>query len=166
METQSEAIQYLSFTLEAEVYALEIAKVREVLEQGKLTKIPQAPPFMRGVINLRGAVVPVVDLKQKFGMGPTVQTVNTCIIIVEIEVDGEWLLLGALADSVREVIELEADQIEPPPSIGTRLKTEFIKGMGKQDDHFLIILDLDRVFSLEEMSQVIEVGVGPLASSE
>jgi purine-binding chemotaxis protein CheW len=110
------------------------------------------PDFMRGVINLRGGVVPVVDLRLKFGMSMTENTVDTCIIIMEISLEGETTLLGALADSVQEVMNLEPDQIEPPPRIGTRLKTEFIKGMGKKNDDFVMILDIDKVFSTDELT--------------
>lgn len=144
--------QYLTFTLDEEAFALEIAKVREVLEFTAITKVPRTPAFMRGVINLRGGVVPVVDLKLKFGLGKTENTINTCVIISEVEVDGETIVLGALADSVQEVIDLMPDQIEPPPKIGSRLKTDFIKGMGKRDDEFLIVLDINRVFSAEEVA--------------
>ena len=131
-----------------------------------VTKVPRTPEFMRGVINLRGGVVPVVDMRLKFGMSRTEKSVNTCIIIVEIEVDGEKTVLGALADSVQEVIELEDGQIEPPPRIGTRLKTEFIKGMGKREEEFIILLEIDRVFSSEELAMVQESGreaAGPVA---
>ncbi|HEY4708186.1 MAG TPA: chemotaxis protein CheW [Thermodesulfobacteriota bacterium] len=147
-----ESMQYLTFKLEDEVFALDITKVREVLDFTTVTKVPRTPDFMRGVINLRGSVVPVVDMRLKFGMSRTEQTVNTCIIIVEINLDGERLILGALADSVQEVIELEPGQIEPAPRIGTRLSTEFIKGMGKRDDQFIIILDIDRIFSMDELA--------------
>ena len=98
---------------------------------------------MRGVINLRGNVVPVVDLKMKFGMGETIQTVDTCSVIVEVKIDDTYVVLGALADSVQEVIDLQPGQIEPPPQIGTRLDTVLIKGMGKRNEEFVIILDLD-----------------------
>jgi len=148
----TETSQYLTFELEGEVFALDIAKVREVLDLTMIAKVPQTPEFMLGVINLRGTVVPVVDMRLKFGMTRTETTVNTCIIIVEIEIDGETTVLGALVDSVREVMDLEPDQIEPAPRIGTRLNTKFIKGMGKKDDHFIIILDIDKVFSADELA--------------
>ena len=154
----TETTQYLTFKLEDEVFALDIAKVREVLDFTTVTKVPRTPEFMRGVINLRGNVVPVVDMRLKFGMSMTEKTVNTCIIIVEVSVEGESTVLGALADSVQEVIDLEPDQIEPAPKIGTRLRTEFIKGMGKRDDHFIIILDIDKVFSANELSVVQGAG--------
>ena len=156
--------QYLTFKLGEEVFALDITKVREVLEYTAVTKVPQTPAFMRGVINLRGGVVPVVDMRLKFGMEVTANTVNTCIIISEINIDEEITILGALADSVQEVIELEPAQIEPAPRMGTRLKTEFIKGMGKRDGEFIIILDIDKVFSLEDVESL--QGTGPVMPNQ
>ncbi len=150
----TEITQYLTFKLGDEVFALDISKVREVLDFTTITKVPRTPEFMRGVINLRGSVVPVVDIKLKFGMPMTEKTVNTCIIISEVTVDGETTVLGALADSVQEVIDLDPDHIEPAPKIGTKLKTEFIKGMGKQGEHFIILLDINKVFSTEELALV------------
>nr|WP_320009692.1 chemotaxis protein CheW [uncultured Desulfobulbus sp.] len=146
--------QYLTFKLKDEVFGLAIGQVREVLDFTNITKVPRTPEYMRGVINLRGSVVPVVDLHLKFGLEQTEKTVNTCIIIVEINMDGEITVLGALADSVQEVVELEPEQIEPAPKIGTKLNTEFIKGMGKRDEEFIILLDIDKVFSNEELMQV------------
>ncbi len=146
--------QYLTCKLGEEVFAFDIAKVREVLDYPAITKVPRTPEVMPGVINLRGRVVPVVDLRLKFGMTKTEKTVNTCVIIIETTVDGETTVLGALADSVQEVIDLEPASIEPAPQIGTRLRTEFIKGMGKQNDRFIIILDVDKVFSADELSLV------------
>jgi len=152
----TETTQYLTFRLEEEIFALDISKVREVLDFTGITKVPRTPDFMRGVINLRGSVVPVVDMRLKFGMTRTERTVNTCIIIVEISLDGDTTVLGALADSVQEVLDLEPGQIEPAPRIGTRLRTEFIRGMGKRDEQFVIILDIDRIFSVDELSLVQE----------
>ena len=149
-----ETMQYLTYKLSDEIFALDITKVREVLDFTTITKVPRTPEFMRGVINLRGSVVPVVDLRLKFGMSMTEKTVNTCIIITEVTVDGDTTILGALADSVQEVIELDASQIAPAPKIGTKLRTEFIKGMGKKDEHFIIILDIDKVFSTDELAIV------------
>lgn len=150
----NETNQYLTFKLDQEIFALSIAKVREVLDFTEITKVPKTPDFMRGVINVRGGVVPVMDLRVKFGMEPTPQTVNTCIIIVEILIEGEKTILGALADQVEEVLDLDPDQIEPAPRVGTGLRTEFIKGMGKRDEQFIIILDIDRVFSSDELAAV------------
>lgn len=146
-----ETNQYLTFKLDEEIFALGIEKVREVLDYTAVTKVPQTPEFMRGVINLRGSVVPVIDMRLKFGMARTTETVNTCIIIVEIDMDGDAIQLGALADSVQEVLNLDPDQIEPAPRIGTKLNTDFIKGMGKLDEQFVILLDIDRVFSSDEI---------------
>jgi purine-binding chemotaxis protein CheW len=148
--------QYLSFKLNKEEFALDISKVREVLDFTKITKVPQTPDFMKGVINLRGAVVPVVDLNKKFGIKDTEKTVNTRIIIGEIEIEGDQTVLGVLADSVHEVMELEPELIEPAPKIGTRLNTDFLKGMGKRDEEFVMILDIDKVFSSGDLELVSE----------
>ena len=130
-----------------------------MLDFTTVTKVPQTPDFMLGVINLRGNVVPVVDMRLKFRMSGSETTVNTCIIIVEIGIDGETTVIGTLADSVQEVLELDPGQIEPPPRIGTRLKTQFIKGMGHHGDQFIIILDIDKVFSADELAIAQEMGV-------
>ena len=150
----TQTTQYLTFKLGEEVFALDISKVREVLDFTTVTKVPRTPEFMRGVINLRGSVVPVVDLRLKFGMSKTENGVNTCVIITDVTVDGDTTILGALADSVQEVLDLDAEHIAPAPKIGTKLRTEFIKGMGKRDDRFIIILDVDKVFSADELSLV------------
>jgi purine-binding chemotaxis protein CheW len=152
--TAEDTIQYLTFKLEDEVFATDIAQVREVLEYSQVTKVPRTPEYMRGVINLRGHVVPVLDLKLRFGMHITEVTVNTCIIIVEIHMGGELTIIGALADSVQEVIDMEPSTIQPAPKIGTKLNTDFIKGMGKRDEKFVIILDIERIFSSEELAAV------------
>jgi purine-binding chemotaxis protein CheW len=146
--------QYLTFRLGDEVFAVDISRVREVLDFTSVTKVPRTPEFLRGVINLRGSVVPVADLRLKLGMTLTERSVNTCVIITEIDVDGEMTLLGALADSVLEVIELGADALQPAPRIGSRLNTEFIQGMGKQNDRFIIVLEIDKFFSTDEISLV------------
>ncbi|MFZ5571187.1 MAG: chemotaxis protein CheW [Thermodesulfobacteriota bacterium] len=162
----NQSTQYLTFTIGEEDFALEISKVREVLDYTSITKVPRMPDFLRGVINLRGNVVPVVDMSLKLGMAAIQKTVDTCIIIVELDIDGDLTQMGALADSVKEVIDLQDTQIAAPPKIGTKLKTEFIKGMGKQDDKFLIILDIDRVFSMEELAMVKETGEGETSARE
>ncbi len=146
--------QYLTFKLGNEVFGIDVAKVREVLDFTNITEIPRTPEFMSGVINLRGSVVPVVDLRLCFHMSKTERTRNTCIIVVEVLLDGESTVIGALADSVEEVIDLEPDQIQPAPKIGTQIHTDFIKGMGKRDSQFIMILEIDRVFSAEELGAV------------
>lgn len=150
----TESRQYLTFSLADEIFAVDVATVREILEFTTITKVPQTPEFMRGVINLRGSVVPVMDMRLKFGLAETERTVNTCIIVVEIAVGDETLVLGMLADSVQEVFELEPENIEPAPRIGMKLDTSFIRGMGKHGDTFIIILDIDRVFSADDLTGI------------
>jgi purine-binding chemotaxis protein CheW len=150
--TTAETTQYLTFTLEEEVFAIDIGKVREVLDYTAVTRVPQTPEFMRGVINLRGNVVPVMDMRQKFGMSATEKRVNTCIIIMEVMVDDEVTIIGSLADSVREVLDLEPGQIEPAPRLGTRLNVNFIQGMGKHAEGFVMILDIDKIFCDDELA--------------
>lgn len=153
-----DAVQYLTFQLENETYGMDIKQVREVLEYSEVTRVPRMPDFMHGVINLRGGVLPVVDLRMKLGMTKTEKTVDTCIIIIELTIEGEKTILGAMADSVKEVLTIEGDQIVPPPRMGTRLDTEFIKGMGKKNDEFIIIIDIDKVFSFDEMAVLMDTG--------
>jgi len=150
----TEIRQYLTFKLDGEMFAVDVAQVREILDVIKITKVPKTPDFMCGVINLRGNAVSVVDMRLKFRMQPTEKTVNTCIIVLEVEVDNEITIIGALVDSVQEVFELEPEEIEPAPKIGLRLKTEFIKGMGKKDENFIIILNIDEVFESSELALV------------
>jgi len=158
----SDTRQYLTFKVGEEVFALEVTNVREILEFIPVTKVPQTPDFMTGVINLRGSVVPVMDMRLKFGMSETEKTVNTCIIVVEVDMDGDTALLGALVDSVQEVFELEPEQIEQPPRLGLGMKTDFIKGMGKRENRFVIILDIDKVFSMDELDIAAEMASQPL----
>jgi purine-binding chemotaxis protein CheW len=154
-----ENAQYLTFRLDRELFAVDIAKVREVLEFTTVTRVPRTPDFMRGVINLRGNVVPVVDMRLKLGLSQTEKTVNTCVIITEVEVDGESTVLGALTDSVQEVIELDSAQVLPAPRMGTRIDTSVIRGMGKRDEEFIIILDINRVFSADELRATAQASV-------
>ena len=153
-QQQEENNQYLTFNLDGEVFAVGVNKVREVLDFSEVTRIPQTPTYMRGVINLRGSVIPVIDMRSKFGMAAVAETVNTCIIIVEVVMDNETTVLGALVDSVQEVLDIEADQIEPPPRIGSRMNSDFLHGMGKQDENFVMILNIDKVFSSAELTLV------------
>jgi len=146
--------QYLTFALGGEMFAVGILNVKEIIEYGNLTEIPMMPAFIRGVINLRGSVVPVVDLRLCFEMSKTEKTLNTCIVVMEMLIEGEATIIGALADSVEEVIDLEPEHIQPAPKMGTQIRTEFIKGMGTRDAQFIMILDIDRVFSAEELSAV------------
>lgn len=143
--------QYLSFRLDQESFAVDIGRVREVLEFTSLTKVPGTPSFMRGVINLRGSVVPVVDIKSKLGLGLTNKTIETCVVISEIVVDGERTVLGVLVDSLQEVIDLDSQHLVPPPHLGTRINSGTVRGMGKRDEDFIMILDLDRIFTVEDL---------------
>ncbi len=143
--------QYLTFKLDQEVFAIDIAKVREVLDFTTVTKVPRTPDYMRGVINLRGSVVPVIDLRLKFEMSKTEQTVNTCIIISEVILSGDSIIVGMLADSVQEVIDLGPDDFRPNPKVGSQVNNDFIKGMGKRGDGFILLLDIDKVFCLDEL---------------
>jgi purine-binding chemotaxis protein CheW len=152
----TETALYLTFRLNEETFAIDVNKVREVLDLSPITKVPRAPEFMRGVINVRGSVVPVVDLKMKFGLLKTEATLDTRIVVMEIDLDGETTVLGAMADSVHEVLELEPGQIQDPPKLGTRWRSEFIRGIGKRNDEFVIITDIDRIFSTDELVVVQE----------
>jgi len=162
-ENTAETNQYLTFTLADEDFALDIGKVREVLDYTTITKVPRMPAYLRGVINLRGNVVPVIDLRYKLGMGAIQQSVDTCIVIFEIMIDNELTHMGALADSVKEVIDLSPDQISPPPKLGVKINNEFLRGMGCQEDRFLIILDIDKVLTADELDVVQGKGVGAVA---
>jgi purine-binding chemotaxis protein CheW len=150
--------QYVTFCLGEELFGIEVTRAREILDLVPVTKVPQTPDYLLGVINLRGQVVPVVDLRVKLGLSKAEATRDSCIIVMEVQVDGEVLTVGGLADSVREVLELRDDLIEPAPRLGTKLKTEFIAGMGKVEEQFLILLEIDRVFSAEELALVQEAG--------
>lgn len=155
---QSQATQYLTFMLREEGFAIEISKVREVLDVTTMTRIPRMPEYLSGVINLRGNVVPVMDLGQRLGMGTIEYTKNTCIMIVELEVDGNLVEMGVLTDSVQMVLDLNPEDIESVPKMGTNLNTEFIKGMGRQtEEKFLIILDIDKVLASEGEASLREI---------
>ncbi len=165
MTSPASTEQLLTFTLDGERYAVPIAKVREVLEFTTCNRVPRTPEHVRGMINLRGNVVPVIDLRLKLGLSRTERTLDTCVIITEVTVDGDALVLGALADSVQEVIELDAAALVPPPRMGMRVDTRFIRAIGKREDHFLVILELERVLSDEELLEVAAVqGTGAAAS--
>jgi len=147
----TETRQYITFKLGDELFAIDVVQVREVLEVSQITKVPTAPDYMRGVVNVRGQATPVVDLRKRFGLPVTPDTVSTRIIVMELKLDGEQAVLGGLADSVHEVIELEPGDIGPPPQIAMRWRTKFILGLGKRGDDFIIVLDADAVFASEEL---------------
>jgi purine-binding chemotaxis protein CheW len=147
---------YLTFKLGDEIFGANVAKVLNILEMTKITKVPKAPPYMKGVINLRGSVLPLIDTRVKFDLGETEYTTNTCILVLDIELNGEAVHVGALVDSVQEVIEIEDSKIQPPPSIGSKYKSEFIEGMAKINDEFIMLLNMDLIFSTTELSLLRE----------
>ena len=157
-DTSTASSQYVTFSLGDELFGVEVTRTREILSLTPVTSVPQTPDYLLGVINLRGQVVPVVDMRLKLGLPAGEDTEDTCIIVVEVQVDGESITVGALADAVREVLDIRADQIEPPPRLGTRLNTEFITGMGKVDEQFMILLNIDRIFNSDELALVQETG--------
>jgi purine-binding chemotaxis protein CheW len=149
--TQTEShTSYLTFRLGDEYFAANVGKVLEILEIPQITKVPRSPEFMRGVVNLRGSVLPVIDTRIKFGLPQIEDTVNTCILVINVSIDGQNVTIGATADSVQEVTEIEAGEMQTPPSIGAKYKAEFIHGMVKINEQFIMILNLDEVFSSNE----------------
>lgn len=142
---------YLSFKLDKEEFALHVSKVLNILEMTKITEVPKSPYYMKGVINLRGMVLPVIDTRLKFEMTETVYTEKTCIVVMELQLDDNKVFVGALVDEVTAVIELDEKQIEPPPSIGSKYKSEFIYGMAKYEDNFIMLLNMEQVFSDDEI---------------
>jgi len=149
--------RFLTLTLGNELFAIDIFSVREILDYTDITRIPQTPEYMRGVVNVRGSAVPVVDLRMKFGLGQVERTLNTRIVIVEIKKDDALSVMGALADSVKEVLELETDRIDPPPRMGAAVRADFIRGIGKHGERFLLVLDVDKVFSSDEIHDLSRV---------
>lgn len=162
-QAAAERAQYLTFMLSGEVFAIGILAIKEIIEYGNLTKVPMMPACIRGVINLRGAVVPVMDLSARFGTGSAGVTKRTCIVIVEIEAEGEHRDVGVIVDAVNEVLEIAATEIEPAPAFGARICTDFISGIGKVNGRFVIVLNVDRVLSMEEMGALAAVGMGTQA---
>ncbi|BDU72218.1 chemotaxis protein CheW [Mesoterricola silvestris] len=146
--------QYLAFVLDGETYAMEIRSIKEVIQYGALTRVPMMPAFIRGVINLRGAVVPVLDLAVRFGRGAREPSRRTCVVVLEVDHPGGALALGFLVDQVRAVLDIAAADIEPPPAFGGSLRSDFLEGIGKVDGEFMILLDVDRVLSVEELSEI------------
>ncbi len=148
--------QYLTFMLGGEAYAIGILAIKEIIENGQMTRVPMMPEFIRGVINLRGAVVPVIDLGVRFNAQATVMGKRTCIVILEVENEGEAHDVGILVDAVNEVMDIAAADVEPAPAFGTHIRTDFIAGMGKVQDKFVVILDPSRVLSVDEMAAIAQ----------
>lgn len=150
-EKINEVKTYLSFKLSEEIFAIDVQGVLNILEMSKITKIPKAPEYLIGVINLRGTVLPVVDLRKKFGLPEIDISVDTSIIVLNINLIGEEILIGILVDSVKEVLELRTDEIAPSPTIGTKYNSGFIEGMWRTDDKFIMILNINKVFETDEV---------------
>lgn len=143
--------QYLTFFLAGEEYAITILQVTDIIECGAVTRVPGTPPWIRGVHNLRGTVVPVIDLAVKFGLPATEVTRRTCIVIVELKADDETLIMGVMADSVHQVVDFTADQVQPAPAFGPRVRVDCLLGMASSNGKFVLLLDIDRVFSSDEI---------------
>ena len=156
----------LSFMLDNEVFATNVENVLEILEVKPITKVPKSPEYIKGVINLRGSVLPVVDLKKVFGLPPVEIKEDTCIIVLSVDIDGEQITLGALVDAVSEVLEIASDTIEPAPSIGNKYNANFIQGMWKKDEDFIMLLNVNNVFAREELSVIQESGEEQLVPAE
>ncbi|BCG24835.1 chemotaxis protein CheW [Pseudomonas tohonis] len=157
--------QYLTFTLADEVFAVGTRSVREIIEYARLTPVPMMPPCVLGVINLRGGVVPIMDLRQRLGAGHTAISRRSCVVILEVERDDLRQVMGVLVEAVNAVIEIAAQDIEPPPRFGARIRTDFIHGMAKLDDRLVVLLDIGQVLSLDDLQRLAEVGAADLQQS-
>ncbi|MBW9333695.1 MULTISPECIES: chemotaxis protein CheW [Herbaspirillum] len=150
-----ESRQFLTFLVGSESFAMPIGSIREIIEFGGLTEVPLMPDFLRGVINLRGSVVPVIDLSVRFGRAPTVEAKRTCIIIMELVQDEQMLLLGVMVDAVSAVLSIGVDHIEPRPSFGAGIRADFIEGMINVSERFIVVLDVQRVLSVDELASLL-----------
>lgn len=162
-ETESRGRQYLTFSVGSELFGAAIAGVREIIEYRHPAPVPMMPNFLRGIINLRGRVVPVIDLSVRFGRQSREVTRRTCIVILEIASEGEHQAIGVVVDSVSEVLEIADADIEPAPSFGAKLRSDFIQGMGKIGEKFVILLDIDQVLSVDELAMLGEIEGAPAA---
>jgi len=157
MEQKKQATNsYLTFKLGGEEFGAHVSQVLNILEMTKITEVPKSPEYMKGVINLRGMVLPVIDTRIKFGMPETEYTNNTCIIVMDIDDGNDTVHIGAIVDEVLSVIEIEESQIEPPPGIGSKYKSEFIYGMAKIEENFVMLLDMQKVLNAEELSEITD----------
>ncbi|WDE12871.1 chemotaxis protein CheW [Thalassomonas haliotis] len=149
--------QFLTFSLGDDEYGLDILSIKEIIEYVELTRIPLMPDFIRGVLNLRGLVVPIIDLLARFGNEPAQTSRRSCFVIVELATDEGPLELGMLVDGVNDVVEISSDNIEPPPSFGNQIRADFIFGMGKIAGHFIVLLQINKVLSIDELSMLSEI---------
>lgn len=156
-QTEADEAQYLTFLLGGEMYAIGILNIKEIIGYGQPTQVPMMPNYVRGIINLRGRVVPVIDLLPRFGRESTEVSKRTCVVIIDVEVEGEHQDIGVVVDAVSEVLQIASRDIEPPPAFGAKIRADFIAGMGKINDKFVIILNVDKVLSVEELAQLVGV---------
>lgn len=154
LENADETTQYLTFLAGNERFAMGILDVKELIEISSMTRVPMTPAFIRGVINLRGSVVPVIDLASRLGQHTSKLTKRSCIVLVEIPVEDETQTVGMLVDEVNQILEIDESHIQPPPNFGTDIRTDFIRAMGRVDDEFIILLAIDKVLSMEELSML------------
>jgi purine-binding chemotaxis protein CheW len=153
-ESAQKIQQHLTFMIGGEEYAISLLKVKEIIEFDTVTEVPKTPEWIRGVINLRGSVVPVVDLAVKFRQAPSIAGKLTCIVITEVECEGAATVMGIMADSVRQVIDLKPQDVEPPPTFGTRVKVDYLLGMARSGKKFCLILDTEKVLSTDELLEL------------
>ncbi|MGM0497931.1 MAG: chemotaxis protein CheW [Bacteroidota bacterium] len=151
---EKEAKSYLTFKLGEEQFGVHVSQVLNILEMTSITRVPKSPDYMKGVINLRGKVLPVIDARLKFGMEETEYTNNTCIIVMDLEMDGKLINIGTIVDGVLSVVEIDENEVEPPPSIGSKFKSEFIYGMAKVEEEFVMLVDMQKVISADEMTEI------------
>ncbi len=160
VDAPSETIQYLTFFLGKEMFAAEILVIKEILQYGDITEVPMMPPYLRGVINLRGAVLPVIDLAYRLGKGQSVEGKRTCIVILEVQIGGQAINVGVMVDAVSAVIDIARNQIEAAPALGGMVRTDFIAGIGKLESGFVIILDVQHIFSTSELDALANMQGG------
>ena len=159
-EIHEDIQQYLTFQLSGETYAIGILSIKEILEYTNLTQVPLMPAFIRGVMNLRGAVVPVIDLAVRFGRSETGMSRRTCIVIIEVASESTQQYIGILVDAVHEVLAIRVNDIELPPQFGSRIRADFISGMAKVDNRFVVLLDVEKVLSVEDMAALSALNAG------
>lgn len=159
-ENQEISQSYLTFKLGEEEFGVHVSQVLNILDMTRITQVPRAPDYMKGVINLRGTVLPVIDIRIKFGMPDTGITYNTCIVVLDLDLEGEAIQVGAIVDEVVSVIEVEGEQVEAPPSINGQYPSDFISGMARMEEHFIMLLDMRRVLGNEDLTEVADASVG------
>jgi len=156
--SETKTITSLSLMLDKEMFALDISSVREIQDYTDITRIPQMPPYMRGVVNLRGKAIPVLDLRMKFGLGETEKTIYSRIIILEVPIEGERCEVGILADAVREVFEIDRALLMPPPRVGHAVDTRLLRGIARYGERFIMLLDIERLFSEDDLGMLKDMG--------